>query len=395
MNTIVGGQAMKRNLASVVGLGALVAACSQPLTLEWDVSLGGASQSNPLVTDKFIAVGSEVGVTIIEHDGRKRCTFNSHGEVISAPKAGGPRIFFGSSNYNFYAINRDCAVEWKFAARDRIKSDPLVDGERVFVASYDGHLYALNTEAGDIDWVFPEAGRSVDFYPDGEPPEPPSEAAGAKAQQPDSPTEPNKITLDVGDFSYSSPILHDGKIYLGNMDGRLYVLAAATGQLLWYYQTEGPLTSTPLIDGGTIFFGSNDARLHAVDIATGERLWTVTTKEWVLSSPRIDNGVVFFGGNDRRVYAVEADTGSHYWTSKVSQGWVVSSPTPYNGLLFFGAGSGDGHIYALRKDDGKVFWQYKTGGKIHSDPVVYKDKLYITSSDGKLYCFKIRKSSTT
>ena len=60
-----------------------------------------------------------------------------------------------------------------------------------------------------------------------------------------------------------------------------------------------------------------------------------------------------------------------------------------------GAGSsGDGQIYALQRDSGELFWKFRTGGSIKSDPVLKNDLLYITSGDGYLYVFRIRKTST-
>ena len=382
---------LMRKLGMLLVLLAL-AACRDPISLDWKVKLGGSSQSNPLVTDRYIAVGSEVGLTIVNRDGTIKCTYPAHGEIISAPKKSGARIFFGSTNYNFYAITSDCEELWKFAARDRIKSDPLVEDSRVYLSSYDGHVYALNAEDGRVDWVFPESGRSVTYYPGGEPvaPEDADEAAlaatAALAEQ-----APKEI-LEVGDFSYSSPILHEGMLYVGNMDGRLYALDAATGVLRWYYTTSGPLTSTPLIDGNLMFFGSNDARMHGIDLRSRKNVWTVVTKDWVLSSPRIDNGLVFFGSNDRRVFAVEADNGAQIWTSSVSTAEVVSSPTPYQDVVIFGGGSGDNHIYAINKETGEPFWKYETGGKIYADPVIKDKKLFVASTDGHLYAFSLRKT---
>src|SRR4051794_32664988 len=121
---------------------AALAACSEPIRLEWKADLGAASVSTPLVTESYIAVGTEVGLVIIDRDGKKRRDFDAHGEVISAPKTDGRRIYFGSTNYIMYAVEPNCVEAWKFPTRDRIKSDPLVTAGRIYISSYDGHLYA-------------------------------------------------------------------------------------------------------------------------------------------------------------------------------------------------------------------------------------------------------------
>src|SRR5690242_7987059 len=109
----------------------LAVGCSEPIRLEWKTDLGAASVSTPLVTENWIAVGTELGLSIVDGDGKKRCDFDAHGEVISAPKTDGHRIYFGSTNYIVYAVEPTCVEAWKFPTRDRIKSDPLVAEGRV------------------------------------------------------------------------------------------------------------------------------------------------------------------------------------------------------------------------------------------------------------------------
>ncbi|MBI3178696.1 MAG: PQQ-like beta-propeller repeat protein, partial [Deltaproteobacteria bacterium] len=140
--------------ASALTLLAL-AACSQPVDLVFKRRLPGPSVSTPLVTQEFIAVGHEVGVTILDLDGRERCTFSTHREVISAPKTDDKLIFFGSTNYIAYAIDTQCKEVWKFPTADRIKSDPLLAGGVLYVSSYDGHLYAVQAKSGQRLWSFP------------------------------------------------------------------------------------------------------------------------------------------------------------------------------------------------------------------------------------------------
>src|SRR5580704_13586474 len=43
---------------------------------------------------------------------------------------------------------------------------------------------------------------------------------------------------------YSSPIVHDGKVYIGNGNGVFYALNEKTGAVLWQYPSGTPLTST-------------------------------------------------------------------------------------------------------------------------------------------------------
>jgi polyvinyl alcohol dehydrogenase (cytochrome) len=53
------------------------------------------------------------------------------------------------------------------------------------------------------------------------------------------------------------------------------------------------------------------------------------------------------------------------------------SPSIVNDVPFFG--SMTGHIYALRKEDGQVIWNYDVGGSINSSPSFYKGHMVVLS----------------
>lgn len=369
------------------------AACSEPVTLLWKTELGSASRSNPLVTDQFIALGHDRGLMILEPDGTPRCRFDAHGEVVSAPTTDGKMIFFGGTNYIAYAIDPQCQTQWKFPTQDRIKSDPLVHDGKVFFSSYDGHVYALKAATGERVWSFPNAQSKDPAEKVEAPPVPTSEDDLELVEvegEPAPEKKPKKAPkpFHVGDFSYSSPTLHAGIIYLGNLDSYFYALRAKDGEILWRYKTEAPVTSTPLLDGGRAYFGSNDGNVYAIDVEGPKLRWKWLTKEWVNSSASKDGDVLYIGSNDRHVYAIEMAGGQGKWTFE-TVGPVIAKPVVHRDMVFAAGASGDGTVYAIKRQDGTLVWKYKTGNKIEADPVVRGNTLYVASTDGFLYAFRI------
>ncbi len=65
---------------------------------------------------------------------------------------------------------------------------------------------------------------------------------------------------------------------------------------------------------------------------------------------------------------------------------ILSSPIENNGVIYIG--SNDGNIYALASESGKLLWKYKTNGHVTSSPRIYKNKMFVSSNDGYLYCFE-------
>jgi len=63
--------------------------------------------------------------------------------------------------------------------------------------------------------------------------------------------------------------------------------------------------------------------------------------------------------------------------------WVYSSPAVVDGKVF--VGSSDNKIYCLNENTGKLIWSYETEGYAYS-PVVANGKVFIGSNDDKIYC---------
>jgi outer membrane protein assembly factor BamB len=49
----------------------------------------------------------------------------------------------------------------------------------------------------------------------------------------------------------SATMIADGIVYVGSLDGKLYALNAATGELEWSYATGGEIVSVPSVTDGT------------------------------------------------------------------------------------------------------------------------------------------------
>jgi outer membrane protein assembly factor BamB len=391
-----------RILGCIVTAG--LVACSEPIAVDWQRALQAPSVSTPLVTESFIAVGHELGVSLVESDGKPRCLFKTHRDVISAPKTDGKRVFFGSTNYLFYAIDSSCSEVWRFSTGDRIKSDPLVSDGAVFVSSYDGHLYKLDAESGRELWRFPPTPPVKLNLP--APPEPAVQGRrrGKRRAQPrpqPQPPPPPPPPIVAGGFSYSSPVLAAGIVYIGNLDHHVYAIDATRGELRGRFKTDGPVTSTPWVENGTLFFGSNDGNVYAVVtdkldsgrvLTHDDALWTFRTQDWVNSSPHVADGVLYVGSNDRHVYAIDAPSGRLRWKSE-TEGPAIATPAVYENLVVAAGASGDGGIYAFQRANGSRFWRRATGGKIESDPVVHGEALYVSSADGHLYRFTFRRTT--
>ncbi len=74
------------------------------------------------------------------------------------------------------------------------------------------------------------------------------------------------------------------------------------------------------------------------------------------------------------------------WPSRTRQRFDVAyQPVIAGQYLYFGS-SADGKIYALDSAQGRLRWEFFTGGPVRFAPVAWQDRVLVASDDGYLYC---------
>jgi outer membrane protein assembly factor BamB len=379
------GRDVVRQPIALAAAALLAAACDRTVETLYVRQLESPSFSSPLVTRDLVIFGSdEGGVYGYTKDGNRKWQFNPNlRQVFSAPDWDRHTlVFFGATNQNVYAITADKGEQvWVVRTQDRIKGDPTYWNGVVYIGSYDKHLYALDAKTGRTRWVFPAT----------TPPKPPK-GRGAAARPP---LVDEEHAVSAAEFSYSKPLVVNGVLYVGNLDGHLYAIDALTGELRWRFRTgRGSetggvgVTSSPAWANGVLYFGSSDHHVYALSDDGTQVRWDFQTGDAVLASPLVDDGAVYVGSEDRNLYAIDAASGRLRW-KLAGQGPFVSSPALHGRHLVQCGGAGDGTIRLVEKETGKVVWSRRTDRKIESDPTVVGDAVFITGGDARLYALQI------
>lgn len=68
-----------------------------------------------------------------------------------------------------------------------------------------------------------------------------------------------------------SPVVSDGRVFVGSTDGKLYAFDAISGSPLWVFDAGGPISGTPALSGGILYVVTNDGKLFALDAVTGKK----------------------------------------------------------------------------------------------------------------------------
>ena len=89
-------------------------------------------------------------------------------------------------------------------------------------------------------------------------------------------------------------------------------------------------------------------------------------------------------GRDKVVHAIDVSTGKAAWTFE-TRARVDSSPVVAGDRLY--VGSSDGRLYVLDLATGQKRWEFDTGAALTASPAIAAGRVVIGSVDGVLHCF--------
>jgi len=179
----------------------------------------------------------------------------------------------------------------------------------------------------------------------------------------------------------SAPVLDDTKLYMGSDNGFFWALNQVDGTVAWkkkvgWHPKGKSIFSTPVVHKDVVYFGSYDGNVYALDTQTGKKKWIFMEADWVGSSPAIadDLGLLFigleFGLFKKRggIAALDLETGKKKW-EHITPEMTHCSPAYDKQTQTLAIGSNDNVAYVYNAKNGKLRWQYETGGPIKSQPV--------------------------
>ena len=160
-----------------------------------------------------------------------------------------------------------------------------------------------------------------------------------------------------GGFLYASPVVWNGKVYIGSGDGRMYAFDAATGATLWV----GPQQDLFFVDSaavthGLVFASSLYSTFLAYNANTGEIAWTSELTD-VRASPTLHGRTLYVGSFDGTLSALDAETGTTKWSTKGSCCIFDQAPVV-----------DDGRVFQMRTDSTLTAYDAQSGEQLWSKP---------------------------
>ena len=101
------------------------------------------------------------------------------------------------------------------------------------------------------------------------------------------------VNTDI-DRSLTTVAIKDGILYTADFSGRIFALDADTGRELWRHATDGPIWSSPLVADGKVYVGTDTGELWTFAASRELRVLGKTKLDSPIStSPIAANGVLY------------------------------------------------------------------------------------------------------
>ena len=277
----------------------------------WDYYL-----SSPKEDEETTYWGSGDGNLYAIHskNGKLKWKFKTEGIIHASPVFYNKNILIGSFDGNFYSIQKENgSLVWKFKTvgatyfpKGEIQKAALVENDVVYFGSRDYNLYALNAKTGRGKWNMRQPRGWIIATP--------IEYKGNiyfgtsdshEFHSIDKVKGTTNWTIPLNMRVYGTAVAYNDLIFFGTFDGKVLGVDYKTGEIRWKFQTEESKRNYGKIYNVKGGF-KDDFKLYGNEFKKKEALIHSLLGS-ILSSPIVDEQIIYFGSSDGNLYAIKLE----------------------------------------------------------------------------------------
>ena len=259
----------------------------------WNYPAEGSSKSQfyaaPEVGENLVIVGDYTNTlyALDKENGFEKWQFtDAEDRYIASSLFNNGNVYAPNTDSYLYALDGSGNLLWRFKTNGPNWSKPVADENHLYLTSMDHSLYALNLNYSEADLT--------------------ADKDGIKTLV----SEP-VWSLDLGTAVVSNPVLEDGILYVGTVDGIVYAIDLEKQSIIWKYTVEDEMASiwgTPVLTSDAVFFGDENGNLFAVDKKDGSALWPSPFEagaSLISSGITVDDKAVF-AASDGKIFSIDS-----------------------------------------------------------------------------------------
>lgn len=288
--------------------------------------------------------------------GKKQWTYKTDGKVYSTPAVHKGVVVVGSSDHYIYGINaKSGELLWKVEANKAVLGSPAVDKGKAYIGASDGIFRCIDVKSGKVLWTFDQ----------------------------------------VQGYVSTLPTLADGKVIFGSWKNGFYALDQKSGNLIWQWDAGNKnrmfsaAACYPVVVNNRVFIVAPDRFMTAIDLKTGKTIWREKKDDYrVRESMGIsyNNKLVLAKTMDGDLIGVpnNSDKMDISWKAKLKLPYELAPTAIYSNAKYIFVPSDKGLLTAVEPNSGETAWQYKISNGMINPPLVLKDRVVVSTMDGKI-----------
>lgn len=287
--------------------------------VEWKKQIGSLNASAPAYSHGVLYASTlEPGeiVAMRARDGKVLWRHPLPGRTETSPLVYQGKVLVGCECGDILALDpKNGKTIWSVPSAGAVKGGVAVNDGVAFIGNYAGQLFAIDVSSGHVEWEASSQGLSFGRS---------------------------------GRF-YSTPTVAYGRVYAGNIDGRVYSFVEETGEIAWSHSTgaevyPGPIVADTPRSEPTVYVGSADQNFYALDARTGAVRWQKDVGGIVIGAGSVVGETAYVGviGPNIGTFGFDTRTGKQVFESPLGEYNPVISDSR---RLYL---TGESRLFALR-----------------------------------------------
>ena len=273
-------------------------------------------------------------------------TFQSDSRTHSSPVVANGITYWSDRRGHIRGVDMNGNLVFEYNFQTAVEASPMIRDSILYIGRIDGNMSAISLNSGELLWNFETWGQL-------------------------------RASANFTNFGGREAIV------FGSYDFYLYIVDSVTGEELNRFESGNYINGAVALWQNYVVFGGCDSWVRIIDSKTGIATDSLMVDNYIPNSPAIVDGfcyVVCYSGN---LYEFQLENGKIVSHRIVLEGKAndVSVPAVTVESLF--VLTNDQHLYSINRQDGSVNWRFLLKGEAHeSSPVVSRDKVIVATRSG-------------
>ena len=275
-------------------------------------------------------------------------TYKSDARTSSSPVIASGVTYWSDERGHIRGVDLAGVQVFDYDFKTAVKATPVIHDSVLYIGRIDGTMNAVSLSRKDVLWDYETMGQL-------------------------------SASANYVNFEGRQAVV------FGSYDNYLYCLDSQTGVEINRFESGYYINGAVALWKQYVIFGGCDGWLRMIDSQTGVATDSLPVDSYIPASPAIMDDYCYVGDHSGNIYELHLGNGKiiHHQTvmEAAGDGAYVSVPALSSGNLYVLAN--DQHLYSINRKDGSVQWKYLLkGGAGESSPVVCRDKIVVCTKTG-------------